>query len=236
MQDILTVKNLVAYYGKLQILQDISFSVKKQSITAFIGPNGAGKSTLLNSIIGLVESKTGKITFRGKDITNFRINKIVQEGISLVPEDKLIFPRMTVEENLLLGAYNNRAWGNSKNKLLEIYKLLPRLEERKKMLARTLSGGEQQMLTMGRGLMAEPELLMLDEPFLGIAPKLVMELYETILKIRNEGVTILLNEQNVAQSIELSDYTYVLESGNIVMEGSKELADNPHIKTAYLRI
>jgi len=236
MLGMLEVESINASYGKMQILRDVSFHVEHNSITALIGPNGAGKTTTLRTITGLLKVKSGKIVFKGENVTNKPPYEIVKKGVSLIPEDRKLFPYMSVQENLMLGAFNTRAWPSRQRSLEWVYGLFPRLEERKKQVAKTLSGGEQKMLAVGRGLMSEPELLILDEPSLGLAPKIVIEIFKVITKIRDEGVTIVLVEQNVARALQMSDKGYVLENGAIVLKGGKELLDTPHIKEAYLRV
>lgn len=236
MLNILNVKSIKASYGKMEILHDVSFNVEQNSITALIGSNGAGKTTILRAIMGLLKIKSGSIVFKDRNITGIPPNEIIRKGISLIPEDRKIFSYMSVQENLMLGAFNKRAWSNRQKSLERIFELFPRLKERKNQTARTLSGGEQRMLTISRGLMSEPEFLILDEPSLGLAPNLVMEIFKVVVNVRIEGITILLVEQNVAQALKISDAGYVLENGSIVMEGNKGLLDDPHIKKAYLRV
>jgi branched-chain amino acid transport system ATP-binding protein len=231
----LTVKNISASYGMIQILRDISFHVKEKEIVSIIGPNGAGKTTLVKTIIGLLHPKSGEIRFRGENIEKLPPYEIVKKGLILIPEGREIFPRMTVEENLKLGAYT--ANGNSKVKEAKerVYQIFPVLKKKEKALAQTLSGGEQQMLVICRSLMSNPDLLILDEPSLGLAPLLVEKVLDTVRKINEEGVTILLVEQNIRDSLDVADRGYVLEQGKIILEGkSKELLSNNHIKEVYM--
>jgi len=231
----LTVKNVSASYGMIPILRDVSFQVKEKEIVSIIGPNGAGKTTLVKTIIGLLHPKNGEISFRGENIDKLPPYEIVKKGLILIPEGREIFPRMTVEENLKLGAYT--ANGNSKVKenKEKVYKIFPVLKKKEKALAQTLSGGEQQMLVICRSLMSNPDLLILDEPSLGLAPLIVEKVLDTVRKINEEGVTILLVEQNIRDSLDIADRGYVLEQGKIVLEGkSRELLSNEHIKQVYM--
>jgi branched-chain amino acid transport system ATP-binding protein len=236
MSEILRIEDLHASYGKMEIIHSASIAVEENNISALIGPNGAGKSTMLKVITGLLKIKSGHVWFENKEITNLPPHQIVNMGLSLIPEDRKLFSLMTVQENLMLGAYNNRAWPNRRERLQWVYSLFPRLNERKKQLARTLSGGEQRMLAVGRGLMSDPKLLILDEPSLGLAPNITSELFGIIEKIGRENVTVLLVEQNVARTLKISSRAYVIENGQIVMQGGKELLTAPHIKEAYLRV
>jgi branched-chain amino acid transport system ATP-binding protein len=231
----LTVKNVSASYGMIQILRDISFQVKEKEIVSIIGPNGAGKTTLVKTIMGIMHPKNGEITFRGENIEKLPPYEIVKKGLILIPEGREIFPRMTVEENLKLGAYT--ANGNSKVKESKekVYQIFPVLKKKEKALAQTLSGGEQQMLVICRSLMSNPDLLILDEPSLGLAPLIVEKVLDTVRKINEEGVTILLVEQNIRDSLDIADRGYVLEQGKIILEGkSRELLCNNHIKHVYM--
>ena len=219
----------------IPILRDVSFQVKEKEIVSIIGPNGAGKTTLVKTIIGLLHPKNGEISFRGENIDKLPPYEIVKKGLILIPEGREIFPRMTVEENLKLGAYT--ANGNSKVKenKEKVYKIFPVLKKKEKALAQTLSGGEQQMLVICRSLMSNPDLLILDEPSLGLAPLIVEKVLDTVRKINEEGVTILLVEQNIRDSLDIADRGYVLEQGKIVLEGkSRELLSNEHIKQVYM--
>ena len=231
----LDIENVTASYGMVQILRDISFQVKEKEIVSIIGPNGAGKTTLVKTISGLLHPRTGAIRFRGENIEKLPPYEIVKKGITLIPEGREIFPRMTVEENLKLGAYT----ANGKRTVTEakerVYQIFPVLKKKEKALAQTLSGGEQQMLVIGRSLMSNPDLLILDEPSLGLAPLLVEKVLDTVRKINEEGVTILLVEQNIRDSLDVANRGYVLEQGKIILEGqSRELLCNNHIKQVYM--
>jgi branched-chain amino acid transport system ATP-binding protein len=234
MKELLTLKSLNAAYGKVIVLRDVNLQVNEGEIVAVIGPNGAGKSTLLKNISGLVRPTAGNIKFQGQDIAGMPAHKIAGLGISYVQEGGRLFPNMTVIENLKIGAYNKREILKT-DILDEVFKLFPVLKERQKQDARTLSGGQKQMLAIGRGLTSRPSLLMMDEPSLGLAPNLVKEIYEKLLKLRDFGLTVLLVEQDTAHALKLADRGYVLENGVIVMEGSgAELRRSEHIKTHYL--
>ncbi len=230
----LQVNGLNAGYGEVQVLWDINLTVREGEIVSIIGANGAGKTTTLKSIMGLIIPFKGTISFNGDDITGLPVHEIVRKGISLVPEGRHLFPKMTVMENLRMGGY--AVDGDKYMDLLErVFQIFPVLKERKDQLALTLSGGEQQMLAIARGLMSDPKILMLDEPSLGLAPKIVKRVMKVVSEIRDEGVTILLVEQNAKISLEISDRGYVLETGRIVLEGtSEELLRNEHVKKAYL--
>lgn len=232
----LTLKQIDVYYGNIQALWQVSLSVKEGEVIGIVGSNGAGKSTILRTISGLIKPKKGSIEFDTKRIDPLLPDEIVRAGISMVPEGRELFPRMSVLENLELGAaYIEKAYGLTAQSLSWVYGLFPVLQERSGQLAGTLSGGEQQMLAIGRALMSRPKILMLDEPSLGLAPKLVAEVFQTILQVNQEKVTILLVEQNVRQSLGMAHRAYVLENGRIVMEGlGKELVKNKHVKEAYL--
>ncbi len=228
----LKVKNLEVYYGLIKAVKGINFEVKEGQIVSLVGSNGAGKTSTLQSIVNDVK-KTGEIIFRGKDISNLKTHKIIQNEIALVPEGRRCFQNLTIEENLRMGAFNN----DDKYEQLQedMLKLFPRLVEKRHQLAGTMSGGEQQMLAIARALMSSPKLLMLDEPSLGLAPKIIGELFETILRLREEGITILLIEQNAFAALEISDWAYVLENGEIALEGhGKELLKSDDIRAKYL--
>jgi branched-chain amino acid transport system ATP-binding protein len=234
---LLDIRDIDVYYGDVQVVYGVSLSVEEGEVVSIIGANGAGKSTILKSISGLSGVRSGEIQFNGDPIHNIEPDRVVEKGVIHIPEGRRLFPLMTTRENLDVGAYNREADKVKEETLREVYRLLPRLEERENQLAITLSGGEQQMVAIGRGLMAKPKLLMLDEPSLGLAPILIRDIFETIKKISEQGVTVLLVEQDVRHSLSLSDRGYVLEHGRVVMEGSgQELLDNPHIKSAYLGI
>ena len=231
----LDVEKISASYGMIQILRDVSFQVKEKEIVSIIGPNGAGKTTLVKTIIGLLHPTTGEIRLRGENIEKLPPYEIVKKGITLIPEGREIFPRMTVEENLRLGAYTTADKARVKKAKERGYQIFPVLKKKKKALAQTLSGGEQQMLVICRSLMSNPDLLILDEPSLGLAPLIVEKVLDTVRKINEEGVTILLVEQNIRDSLDIADRGYVLEQGKIILEGkSRELLCSNHIKEAYL--
>ncbi|OGP53149.1 MAG: ABC transporter ATP-binding protein [Deltaproteobacteria bacterium RBG_13_52_11] len=231
----LEVNNIDTFYGKVQALWDVSLKIDKGEIVALVGANGAGKTTLLNTISGLLCPVSGTAKFLNKRIDGLPPHSIVELGMSHVPESRRLFPDMTVRENLEMGAYLLRAWKQKEETLAQVYELFPSLKERKGQLARTLSGGEQQMLAMGRGLMSRPKLCMLDEPSNGLSPLLVIEIFDIIQGLRDRGIAILLIEQNVRQTLEIADRAYVLENGRIVSKGkSKKLLQNDHIKKAYL--
>ncbi|MEW6265458.1 MAG: ABC transporter ATP-binding protein [Thermodesulfobacteriota bacterium] len=232
----LTIKDINVYYGHVQALWRVSLAVREGEIVAIVGSNGAGKSTVLRTITGLLKPRAGSIEFDGQSLNRLRPDEIVRLGLSMVPEGRELFPRLTVLENLLLGAaYIEQARLRTDQSLAWVYSLFPRLEERAGQLAGTLSGGEQQMLAIGRALMCRPKILMLDEPSLGLAPKVMAEVFRITLKINQEGVTILLVEQNVRQSLKMAHRAYILENGRIVQEGSgQELSVDAHVKEAYL--
>lgn len=232
----LTVDNLNVYYGNIHALKGISLHVEEGEIVSLIGANGAGKTTTLQTISGLLRAKSGTIAFDGKDITKERAHNIVKLGISQVPEGRRIFSHLTVSDNIRLGEYTIKDRPeNLKKYRKEFYDRFPRMRERKKQIAGTLSGGEQQMLAMGRALMAKPKLLILDEPSMGLSPIFVNEIFKTIKQLNKEGTTILLVEQNARMALSISDRAYVLETGKITLKGdAKKLAENPRIKQAYL--
>jgi len=232
---LLDVKDLNVLYGDTQILWDLSFHIDEGEIVALLGPNGAGKSTVLKAISGIVKPVSGKIYYREMNITDYSPYQRVELGITQIPEGRLIFPRLTVYDNLRVAAYTARARKRFKETLEFIYSLFPILRERRSQLAGSLSGGEQQMLAIARGLITNPELLMLDEPSLGLAPKIVTEILSLIPKLREQGYTILLVEQNAVQSLQLVDRAYIMESGRIIKEGAgKELLNDPEVKKSYL--
>ena len=232
----LSVENLQLNYGAIKALHDISLKVDEGQIICLIGANGAGKSSVLHCISNTISTKHGKIFFKGERINNLSAHKTVQKGIIHVPEGRHIFAQMTVSDNLHMGAYSRTdSISDIKSDKIRVYKLFPRLQERKKQLAGTLSGGEQQMLAIGRALMARPKLLMLDEPSMGLAPLLVKETFEIIKSINKEGTTILLVEQNANMALSVADYAYVLEVGNVTYQGNAtELMNNGNLKKAYL--
>ncbi len=237
MMALLEVEGIDVFYGELQALWGVSLKVDEGEFVALIGPNGAGKTTTLKAISGLLKPAKGQIVFDGKDITGLPPHTIAAMGIAHVPEGRQIFPGLTVLENLKIGAYVRRAREKFEESLEFVFSLFPRLKERRNQIAGTLSGGERQMLAIARGLMSRPKLLMLDEPSLGLAPKLVLEVMDTLKRLHGEGLTILLVEQNVKYALELADRAYVLETGRVVMEGpGRELLEDPRIKSAYLGI
>jgi branched-chain amino acid transport system ATP-binding protein len=231
----LEVNNVNTFYGKSQALWDISMTVNETEIVAIVGANGAGKTTLLNTISGLLQPASGTIEFLGQRIDGMEPHKIVEMGISHIPEGRRLFTDMSVRENLEMGAYASRAWKERHNTEVEVYKTFPILRERAKQLGRTLSGGEQQMLAMGRGLMSKPRLCLFDEPSYGLAPIVMNEVFDVIKNLRKQGITILLVEQNVPRTLEIADRAYVLENGHIVLEGDcKHLLQEEMVKKAYL--
>jgi branched-chain amino acid transport system ATP-binding protein len=233
----LRVENIDVFYGDLQILWDVSFEVNEGEIVALVGSNGSGKSTTLKTISGLLSPANGSIMFQDQQLNLIPANKIIEHGVAHVPEGRRLFPEMTVRENLIMGSLAPQAKAKRNETMEWVFGLFPRLREREKQLAGTLSGGEQQMVAVGRGLMALPKLIMFDEPSLGLAPILVADIFRIIKRINKEGVTVLLTEQNTKQSLETSDRGYVLENGRVVLSGTgQELLDNKHVKQAYLGI
>lgn len=234
MKEVLHVDALHAGYGKITILREVAFHVAEGEIVAIIGPNGAGKSTLLKTLSGLITPTAGSILFQGQPINGLKPHAVTTRGMAHVPEGGRLFANMSVRDNLLMGAFTNH--GALRDGILEeIYGLFPVLRERQHQMARTLSGGQKQMLAIGRGLASRPKFIMLDEPSLGLAPKLIDDIYERLHMLRARGLTVLLVEQNITYALELADRGYVLENGRIVMEGGgSELAGNTHIKKHYL--
>lgn len=231
----LEIQNLSAAYGMVQILYDVNFKVQEKEILSIIGPNGAGKTTLVKTIMGFLQPKTGAIKFKDQNIENLPTYEIVKRGLTMIPEGREVFPRMTVEQNLMLGAYTIKDKEQVKANKEKVCEIFPVLKKKEKALAQTLSGGEQQMLVICRSLMSNPQLLILDEPSLGLAPIVVEKVLDTIRTINDEGVTVLLVEQNIHDSLNVADRGYVLEEGRIVLEGkSRELLSNSHIKEVYL--
>jgi branched-chain amino acid transport system ATP-binding protein len=232
----LSLANVDVFYGGIQALWQASLEVRAGEIVTIVGSNGAGKSTILRTITGLLKPKRGAIEYKGKAIHQMGADEIVREGISMVPEGRELFPRMSVRENLELGAaYVDNARSKTAESLEWVYSLFPKLRERATQLAGTLSGGEQQMVAIGRALMSRPSILLMDEPSLGLSPLIVREVFQTTQRINREWLTILLVEQNVRQSLKMSHRAYVLENGRIVMEGvGRELMENAHVKEAYL--
>ena len=233
MGEILNVENINVYYGAIHAIKGISFNVNEGEVVTLIGANGAGKSTTLQTVSGLLRSRTGSITFMGENVSHIPAHKLVYKGMAQVPEGRRIFLQMTVRENLDMGAFTQK--GDIEESLERVYAQFPRLKEREKQIAGTLSGGEQQMLAMGRALMSHPKLLMLDEPSMGLAPILVDQIFDIIRRLHEAGTTILLVEQNAQKALRVADRAYVLETGRIVMSGTgKELAASPEVQKAYL--
>ena len=233
----LEASNVSAGYGMVQILWDVSFKIKEKEIVSIIGPNGAGKTTLVKTIMGLLPATTGTIQFKGENIQNLPPYEIVKKKISLIPEGRDIFPKMSVEENILLGAYTIKDKQRVHDSKERIFQIFPVLRKKQKALAQTLSGGEQQMLVIGRSLMSNPELLILDEPSLGLAPIIVAKVLDTLRQINDVGVAVLLVEQNIRDSLNIANRAYVLEEGKIIIDGTgRELLSNDHIKEVYLGI
>ena len=232
---LLEVKDLEVYYGVIQALKGISFEVNEGEIVTLIGANGAGKTTTMQSVIGLIPSKAGTVSYEGKNITHVPCHKLVKLGMAQVPEGRRVFQELTVYDNLLMGAYTQTDKKLIKETIERIYERIPRLKERKNQIAGTLSGGEQQMLAMGRALMCRPKLIMLDEPSMGLSPLLVDEVFTIIKDLNAEGTTVLLVEQNAGKSLAISDRAYVLENGKIVLSGTgEELLQSDKVKKAYL--
>ncbi|MCS7116003.1 MAG: ABC transporter ATP-binding protein [Nitrososphaerota archaeon] len=234
MRKVLEVRDLQSGYGEMQVLWGVNIDVFEKSLEVIIGPNGAGKTTLLRTLMGIIKPWDGKIFLEGRDITNLRSNKRVEMGITLVPEGRALFPEMTVIENLMMGAYRKEARENMKDSIEFVFNLFPILKERSKQIASTLSGGEQQMLAIGRALMNRPKILLLDEPSQGLAPKIAREVISTLNKLKDEGLSILLVEQNIHLAFEFSDYLYLLEMGKIVQEGKGREVLSDGIIRAYL--
>lgn len=231
----LKVTDLQVYYGVIQAIKGISFEVNEGEVIALIGANGAGKTTILHTVTGLVEAKAGKVEFEGRDITKMPGHKIVSLGMAHVPEGRRVFSDLTVLENLKLGAYTRKDKNEVEETLKIVYKRFPRLEERKKQLAGTLSGGEQQMLAMGRALMSHPKIILMDEPSMGLSPIFVNEIFDIIKEVSASGTTVLLVEQNAKKALSIADRAYVLETGKIVLEGkADELMNDESVKKAYL--
>lgn len=231
----LEVKNLSVSYGAIEAVKDISFTVNAGEIVSLIGANGAGKTTTLHTITGLVPAKSGSVMYNGVDLLKTHNNKIVTLGMAHIPEGRHVFTRMSVEENLEMGAFSLKDQSDLKKDLDMVYGLFPRLKERRNQKAGTLSGGEQQMLAMGRALMSHPKTILMDEPSMGLSPKLVKEIFSIIRKLHEQGITILLVEQNAKMALSIADRAYVLETGCITMEGdAKELLNNEQVRKAYL--
>ncbi len=231
----LRIENLDVGYGHLQILRQVSMNINVGEIVAILGPNGAGKTTLLKSLMGLVPPMSGRVYFQGQDVTGHPTYELARQGIAFVPEERNIFQAMSVEENLLLGAYFNKDQALIKQYLEHVYDMFPRLLERRKQLAGTMSGGERQMLAIGRGLMGNPHLVILDEPSMGLSPTNVLVVFDAIKRLVAQDVTIMIVEQNLATTLGVASRAYVMEQGAVVMEGSsEELANNDYVKKMYL--
>ena len=232
---LLRIESLEACYGAVQVLWGVSLTVNKEQVVCLIGSNGAGKSTTLNAVAGVLKAKGGKIFLKQEEITTQPPRERVKRRITLVPEGRQLWPKMSVEENLLMGAFPPNFRKTADSNLARVYEMFPRLKERRAQLAGTLSGGEQQMCAIGRGLMPDPELLMLDEPTLGLAPKAVDDIFEFVRNIRSKGVTVLLVAQNVNYALQFSEYAYLMETGKITLEGpSASLLSNQYVQEAYL--
>ena len=235
MRHLLKVNDLSAYYGESQILKDISMTVEQGQLVVMLGPNGHGKSTLLKSICGLVENVQGQITYGGKEINGLATEKIVNLGVTYIAENRELFPHMSVLDNLKLGAYSRNARAAENDNLQKVFKLFPQLQDRKKQIASTMSGGEARMLAIARGLMSNADFLCIDEPSIGLQPNLVHEVFDVIKEINQQGKTILLVEQNIPQVVDLADKIYVIEEGHISFEGSRDDAlSNEHLKEIFL--
>ena len=231
----LEVKDLEVYYGMIQAIKGISFHVDKGEVIALIGANGAGKTTTLHTVTGLLSPKSGHVIFEGKDITKVPAHKIVSMGMAHVPEGRRVFAELSVYENLKMGAYTRKDKNEIEESLKNVYKRFPRLEERKNQMAGTLSGGEQQMLAMGRALMSKPKIILMDEPSMGLSPIMVNEIFDIIRSVSESGTTVLLVEQNAKKALSIADRAYVLETGKIALEGkAKDLLEDDSIKKAYL--
>nr|WP_330389221.1 ABC transporter ATP-binding protein [Parasporobacterium paucivorans] len=231
----LEIRDLEVYYGVIQAIKGISFEVNEGEVIALIGANGAGKTTILHTVSRLINSKSGNIIFEGRDITKIPPHQLVEMGMAHVPEGRRVFAYLSVLENLLLGAYTRKDRDEIEESLQNVFKRFPRLEERKKQHAGTLSGGEQQMLAMGRALMSRPKIILMDEPSMGLSPILVSEIFSIIKEISASGTTVLLVEQNAKKALEIADRAYVLETGKIVLDGpANELAENEAVRKAYL--
>jgi branched-chain amino acid transport system ATP-binding protein len=231
----LEVRNLDCFYGNVQVLWDVSLTVGEAEIVALLGANGAGKTTLLNAVTGLIRPQSGQISFMGKSIDGAPSNEIMEKGIAYLPEGGRLFPDMSIRENLEMGVYPSRLWQGRAAGMNRVFELFPKLKERQKQMARTLSGGEKQMLAMARGLMSNPKLCLFDELSYGLAPIMVKEVFGIVKKLRAQGITVLLVEQNAVQSLETADRAYVLENGRMALEGPcGELIENGYVKKAYL--
>ena len=235
--DLLEVRGLQGGYGSAIALRGMDFTIPEGAIVALVGTNGAGKSTTVQCVAGALRPWSGSIRFDGREIAGLDCSDVVEAGITLVPEGRLVFPQMTVMDNLRMGALNRRARGNVTRNIERVFSLFPRLAQRRNQLGGSMSGGEQQMLAIARGLMAEPRLMILDEPSLGLMPKLVSELFELIRSLNKAGITVLLVEQNVRQTLQLADRAYVVEKGQVTLQGSgRELLNDPFVQKAFLGI
>ena len=233
----LEVKNINVSYGNVQVLWDVNLKIEEGKVVALLGANGAGKTTLLNTMTGMLKPTSGEIIFKDERIDDLPSDRIIEKGIAYLPEGGRLFPEMTITENLEMGAYPSKLWKNRKPDLERIYKMFPILEERKKQLSRTMSGGERQMLAMGRALMSNPTLCFFDELSYGLSPKMAQEVFRIVKQLHEEGITVFLVEQNVHQTLEIADYAYVIENGRIVKEGEGHtLLEDDYIKQAYLGI
>ena len=231
----LKLENISAGYGYLQVVWDVSFEVEKGMIVAILGLNGAGKTTTLKTVAGLIRPIGGRIYFDDKDITGTRTNELVKQGLVFIPEERNLFAGMTVYENLIMGAYTIKDRSEVKETLQYVYTLFPRLEERRKQLVGTMSGGERQMVAVARGLMSKPKLVMLDEPSMGLSPQNVMIVFESIMKLRDEGVTVIIVEQNVNTTLKIADYAYIMDHGRVVLSGpSEQLISDDNVQKMYL--
>ncbi len=231
----LEVKNLCASYGLIAVLHNVSFTIKPDEIVTLLGSNGAGKSTILNTVQGVIKPTSGTVVFQGKDITGWPTHKTVEEGVIHIPEGHRVFPYLSVKENLLIGAYPGDSWNNRKDHMEWVMSIFPKLKERQNQESRLLSGGEQQMLTIARGLMTKPKFIMVDEPSVGLAPVIVDAVFESLAKLRDQGITILLPEQNALRALQLADRGYIIQDGKVVLEGkSEELMKSDIVKKAYL--
>lgn len=232
---LLTVHGLNTGYGAVQVLFDVAFGVRAGTVTTLVGANGAGKSTIMKTLAGLVAPRAGSLLYDGREIAGLASHERVDAGLCLIPEGRLVFPGMTVEQNLRLGAVSPKARSGHEEMLAEVYRRFPRLQERRRQLAGLMSGGEQQMLALGRGLMARPRLILMDEPTLGLAPVMVKQVFEIIRELRDAGFTILLAEQNARVALELADHAYLLENGRVGLSGTgQELLEAPEVRRAYL--
>ena len=231
---LLSVENVYAGYDKADVLQDVSLAVTAGSITCILGSNGSGKSTLIRAILGLTKPRRGRVLFDGADLAGMPTHRVIASGIACIPEGRKVFPKLSVLENLRLGAYQERDAGKIARRIEQVFRIFPRLAERSAQLAGTMSGGEQAMLSIGRGMMGEPRLLLIDEPSLGLSPRLVKENFTVIRRINELGITVLLVEQNVHQTLAIAQHGYVLSQGKVVASGTaKELAENAEVRAAY---